>query len=382
VDVTRLWLSSSDGQNLFRWSYDNPQIGEAVARRIAEHRPDVVHVISGYLVGRPALAAARAAGVPTVLTLMEFYFLCWRLNLLRPTNRLCSGPESAEKCTACWFEQKRRFKWADRIAPRALELFWSRLPHGDVFESVARQVASRQESLKEALTWADVVISPSRTMLEAFERHGYPVGQFVAMRQGLGNPIRSAPRPRRDSSLLRLGCFGQIKPHKGIDLLIDAVRRMLREGRSVTLDIRGAEHEDAGYVHRLKQKTAGSPEIRWHGAYTAEECWDALAQIDALVVPSRWLENSPNVILEAFTMRVPVVATRLGGMAELVAHDTSGLLFTLNDAEDLYRQLRRLSDEPHLVERLSANAPPVRTLDDEMREVVGLYERLLTRLSE
>ena len=69
-------------------------------------------------------------------------------------------------------------------------------------------------------------------------------------------------------------------------------------------------------------------------------------------------------------MRIPVVATRLGGMAELVEHDRSGLLFELDDAADLTHQLKRFFTETDLSSRLQEGIPPVRTIDDEMNELV------------
>jgi glycosyltransferase involved in cell wall biosynthesis len=77
-----------------------------------------------------------------------------------------------------------------------------------------------------------------------------------------------------------------------------------------------------------------------------------MAGLDVLVVPSRWYENSPNVILEAQAFNVPIVATGLGGMAELVRDEIDGLLFELNNAQDLARQLQRTFEDRELLSRL------------------------------
>ena len=68
-------------------------------------------------------------------------------------------------------------------------------------------------------------------------------------------------------------------------------------------------------------------------------------------------------------------------MAELVNHETSGLLFKLNSADDLAQQLRRLIDDPALLPALNQGIPPVKTIDDEMQEVVLHYQQLLDRES-
>ncbi len=151
---------------------------------------------------------------------------------------------------------------------------------------------------------------------------------------------------------------------------------MLQAGLEVSLDLWGSETEEPDYVAALKARTAAWPSVRWNGRYTGAFVWEALASIDVLVVPSRWYENSPNAILEAYEMQVPVVATDLGGMAELVQHGRTGLLFALNDAADLQAQLVRLRSEPGLLQSLRDGIPAVKSVDDEMHELVGRYAAL------
>jgi len=82
-----------------------------------------------------------------------------------------------------------------------------------------------------------------------------------------------------------------------------------------------------------------------------------LASLDALVVPSVWIENSPFVIKEAFAAGVPVVASNLGGMAELVRDGVEGLRFRAGNAADLARVMRRAAGSPELWSTLSDRLP-------------------------
>jgi glycosyltransferase involved in cell wall biosynthesis len=102
--------------------------------------------------------------------------------------------------------------------------------------------------------------------------------------------------------------------------------------------------------------------------------------MDVLVVPSRWYENGPGVIFEAFAAGVPVVATDLGGMSEFVRPEKDGLLFGLEDHDDLARQLRRLLEEPGLLESLRAGIRPVKTVQENVDELETLYGGLLARV--
>jgi glycosyltransferase involved in cell wall biosynthesis len=74
-----------------------------------------------------------------------------------------------------------------------------------------------------------------------------------------------------------------------------------------------------------------------------------------------------------------VVATDLGGMSEFVKHEENGLLFELENVEDLARQLRRLGEEPGLLERLRAGIGPVKTVEENVDELEELYSTLIEK---
>ena len=99
----------------------------------------------------------------------------------------------------------------------------------------------------------------------------------------------------------------------------------------------------------------------------------ALSNLDVLVVPSIWPENSPLVIREAFLAGVPVVASRIGGIPETVTDGVNGLLFNPGDAADLRRTLQRLVSSPALLETLRQGIPTVRTLEDDVTAMREAY---------
>lgn len=358
-------------------SYDSPQLNAAVRQVMGQTRFDLVHIVSGYLLAVPVIRAAREAGIPIVLTLTEYWFMCARLNLLHVDNTLCSGPETPRKCAHCLAEDKRSYNFISKNASPLVELFWN----SPSLQRLEAAVLERREALKHVLDDADVVISPSQFLIDKFAEFGYNTDDFVLIRHGLAdsdNNLSPLPKSRRArSDTLRLGYTGQLKPHKGIDLIIEAVLPLLAAGHPLTLDLWGPDHEDAHYIQKLKHRTSDYPAVRWRGRYEKRDLNTILASLDTLIVPSRWYENSPSVILEAYAAGIPVIATRLGGMAEMIAHESNGLLFTLNDAHDLRNQIQRLICEPQLLSRLGADLPPVKTADDEVSEIFAQYQQLL-----
>lgn len=355
-------------------SYAHPVVGEAFCSVLAERRFDLVHVISGYLLGGQVIDLASQAGVPVVVTLTEYWFMCSRLNLIHPEGSVCTGPTSIEKCVWCQMREQRRYRIPAQIAPGLVSGLSPVIARSSRMQPRIDAMAQRQHDLKLALERASLVISPSKFLIATFAANGFDTRRFVYVGHGPEHPPALPQRePGSDRAVLRLGYMGQLKPHKGIDLLVDAVLSLLGQGLAVELDLWGTPDDETGYVSRLMRRTRQHPAIRWRGGFPGDTVWDVLADFDLLVVPSRWYENSPIVILEAFIAGVPVIATRLGGMAEMVDDGRNGLLFDLNDSADLAHQIERVLNDRALLQRLRDGIPDVRTAEDESREVFGLY---------
>ncbi|MDW8068902.1 MAG: glycosyltransferase family 4 protein [Anaerolineae bacterium] len=357
------------------WEYDNPWIGNYVREFLKEHRPDLVHLISGYLLGADALRAVYEAGLPIIVTLTDYWFICPRITLLRSNGQVCTDFAS-HCCVRCLAEEKRRYRWPARTFPELMDFLWDFLLTDKVRAPVSLvQIERRQRVLTEAFHQIDLALCPSNFLRRIYLRAGAPADRLILSRQGLALPGEIVPKT--PSAALRIGYTGQLAEHKGVHLLIEAFKHLNHHTRPATLTIYGDPTRFPKYVRKLQKLADGCSSIRFAGTYSYGDLGRVLSELDVLVVPSLWYENSPNTILEAFAYHTPVIASDMGGMSELVEHGKSGLLFTPGDVKDLRRQLQRLVDEPELVRRMSAAVPPVRTLDDEIRELEGLYRKLL-----
>jgi glycosyltransferase involved in cell wall biosynthesis len=166
-----------------------------------------------------------------------------------------------------------------------------------------------------------------------------------------------------------------VKYHKGVDLLVDAWG-MLRGPVERQLVIYGSDAGEDRYGHELRQQIAELRDIEWKQPVDRRAVWKVLANLDVVVVPSRWVENSPNTILEAQAAGVVVVGTNLGGVAELIRQEENGLLFEPDSAEDLAAQLQRLLDEPELLRQLQRTQLPFQTFTTEIDRIESLYASL------
>lgn len=378
VVVHRLYYELKNG-DYFQNLYDDPRVGAAFRDLLTHKQFDVLHVVSGYLLGGQVIHAAKEFGLPVVLTLTEFWFMCFRLNLLTAINEMCVGPESDDKCARCVLESQRRFRLPAEQMPIFMDAFWSVARHAPFARDQRTAVARRRETLLGAVAAADVVICPSHFLMNKFKEYGFETNRAQYLLYGIKHPTaeqKLAARTQRKPGTLRLGYVGQIKTHKGVDLITDAVRPLLDAGAALTLELWGTSAGAMEYGQSLQKQTERYPAIKWAGSYNSDQLWNVLGGFDALIVPSRWYENSPTVILEAFALGIPVIATNLGSMPELVKHNECGLLFEKDDMADLQRQIKRLLDEPELLPRLTAGVPQVPTIDDEIGAFYAHYQRL------
>jgi glycosyltransferase involved in cell wall biosynthesis len=103
--------------------------------------------------------------------------------------------------------------------------------------------------------------------------------------------------------------------------------------------------------------------------------------LDVLVVPSIWYENSPLVIYSAQAAGCPVIASNLGGMAEVVEHEKNGLLFEAGDVAGLSSAIERLVGDRQLLQQLAANAIKPKSISDYVSELQIIYEQVLIERS-
>jgi glycosyltransferase involved in cell wall biosynthesis len=368
ITIRRLRFRAPDGTRPFRETFDNKLLVPEVERELDTFHPDLVYQVSGYLFGLAPLQLAAVRGIPTVLFAMDFWDACPRLTLLRPDGACCPGPRHPADCAACRMADRPSVQHLPLVAKAAWQTFALAghvLAIGQRFD--VPTFAERQAAVRAALASVSLVVVNSHFLAGQLQRLGVPDDRLLIIRQGLDCDDLPAKRPARDAGdPLRVLFLGQITWHKGVDLAAEAVRELAGRGHAIQLRIHGQPTGDAAYRARIAAFGA-SPSIDIGEPLGRRELMQALHDSDVLVVPSRWYENSPNVILEAFAAGLPVVVAGHGGMAEMVRDGIDGLRFRPGDVSSLAGALHRLCDEAGLLERLRAGVRPPATIDAEMR---------------
>lgn len=367
VPVRRLFFNVMHAPDRQRLEFDNTWIGDYVRTWWQEDPPDVMHLLGGYLLSGRLLRVANEVGARSVVSLMDFWFLCRRMSLWRTDGTLSTLPIDPVRCARCVGEERRLWRWLGQTASPLAEAWW-RTQTGPI--TVLRQ---RQAFLRETLNQTQAIICRSQFVRGTFVQAGIAPERLRFIRQGRDFPhLATADLSKPPSERLRITYLGQIAELKGVHTILEAARRLPHAPLQVK--VFGNASAFPTYTARLQKIIGADPRLQLAGTYsTPAELTAILRESDVVVVSSLWYENSPNVILEALAHRTPVVACRLGGMAELVEDRVNGLHFTPGDPADLARAWQRLLDEPGLLARLQAGTRPPKSLAEEMDELTAVY---------
>ncbi len=343
--------------------YDDPRMEAPIGDVLDEVRPDVLHVQSLVYLGLSLIRAAAARGIPIVMTLHEYFLVCPRGGLLFNLERELCDPIDPAICARCiepYPMQRERY-------PDAVGAGYDGL--GDL-RHFARAIEVRTKRMLEGVRPVRRFVAPSAFLRDRLVRDGLPRERVVVSDYGFPAPPAIARTPRAPGAPLRLGYLGTLSDYKGLDVAVDAFLR-LAPGRA-TLRIKGDPTWFPDFTAPLIARAAGRDDVAFEGPIAPTRAFEFLAEVDLLLVPSLWYENSPLTIHEAFQAGVPVVATDLGGMRELL-EGGGGLCFRRGDAAALARVLDDLIDDPARVAALRATIPPVKSIEQDAEEMEALY---------
>ena len=302
------------------WS---PQARRNVARLVADWKPDVAHFQNIHAYLTPSiLGPLKKAGVPVVWTLHDFKWLC-------PESHFLSNGRVCEECRGgrFWRCAKNRCKKNSRSASAvaALEAYAHRLL------GVAAHV--------------DRFLAPSEFVKRKFIEFGYSPERFSVLPHFLdGNPAAA-------SGPGRYGLFaGTLMPFKGVGTLL----RALAKAPPHPFHVLGGGELQGEFERQARE--LGLAQVSFRGFLSGAELEAELLGAAYAVVPSDCYETFSFAAQEPLARSIPVIASDLGALPELVKDGETGLLFPAGDAEALAERIARLWSDSTLRARLGAQA--------------------------
>lgn len=375
----------------------DPVAADAFAGVIARLRPRIVHIhawTSG--ISLRLVRVARAAGLPVVFTYHTPAVSCARGSLMIYGESVCDGALFVDRCSRCVLEQHG--------VPLPIGWMLGKIPTGagailgDLRLQGAPWLALRMTELmnerhtafRRLLDEADAIVAVQDWVRDLLLFLGAPREKVTLSRLALPTVSSAAVadrptterRPRLPDDTVRLVFFGRLEQLKGVHVVVEALIAM--PTLPVSLDIYGAPQgvEGARYLESLKHAARTDARIRFLPPVAAERVVEQMRDYDALVVPSIVLETGPLVVLEAMSAGLPVLGSALGGIMSSISHGIDGLLVPAADERAWGHAIRRLADEPGLLELLTSGVRPPETMERVVAEMLTVYSFLGQRAGQ
>ena len=299
--------------------FKNAVIDALFVRFLERERPDIVHVhnLPGLSMG--IMDAAEAAGLPIMATFHDHWGFCLRNTLVRQgETRVCSDWSGCEVCLA----------------------------NADL-EGAPLPTFLRTNLIRLKLHKAGCFHFPSVYLMGAYGEAFFDRKRSLQHTYGVqpqwfeGDVARAPRRP------IKLAFVAYLGPHKGPDVLLDALERVEAAGRlgAFRVGLYGHGISESAIRDRIAAR-GWEGCVTLHGKRNPTQMMAIYRDADLMVNCSRWPENEPLTLLESLASGTPVVATAMGGNLELVREGENGWLTPPGDDQALARRLIALADEP------------------------------------
>lgn len=321
---------------------------------ITDFRPDAAHAFNVFHQLSPAVFhVLKRRQVPIALTICDF-------KIISPNYFL--------------YHFGRRKIWESTSGLRAI---WDRAVKDSFAKSLVCAVELWVHRLLKSYDRVDVFLAPSAFLVKKYRELGFahPITQIhhpvrVALSDS-GSADEASSAPRKESYLY----FGRLSPEKGVDVALRALAR-LPEKELVIVGYGPAEDE----LRSLVREDVLGDRVKFLGPLYGEELNRLIRESRAIIFPVVWYENQPFALMDALASGTPVIASRIGGIPDVVRHGENGFLFAAGDPEDLARvwqEFSRLSPETLLSVRARAETLSRKYTKERYRdEILAIYQAL------
>lgn len=317
---------------------------------------DVLHCTNTFpLMSLAAYDAARLAGVPIVQSLRNYRLLC-------PTSFFMRNDRACTDCLG------RVTAW-----PGILHACYR---NSRVATTVVAAISIFHRFKRLTARDADCYYTLTEFARQKFIEGGFPADKIFVKSNFVD------PDPGVGSGAGGYAVFaGRLSREKGINTLLAAWEKLSSSNGCPVLKIIG----DGPLAPQVQAALRQNPQIEWLGELSLPDTLKLIGEAAVLVMPSVWYETFGRTMIEAFASGTPVIASRLGAMAELVADGSTGLHFTAGDADDLaakvtsiFASTERLAD---MRIRARIEYESKYTADKNYLSLLSIYEQVLQNRS-
>lgn len=323
---------------------------------ILHERPDIAHIHNIYHQISPSiLDTLKKHNIPVIMSLHDYKLVC-------PNYKLYTEGSPCERC------RKHRY--------------YNAMLHNCLGGSAANFAGMAEMYLHHSLLRGyerkvDYFISPSLFLKELCEHWGWPARKIIHMPYFVDAADMAGEESEPGNYVLY---FGRLSVEKGLDTLLHAAKKL----PEIKFKLAGSGPLAAGFEQMARRHEIGNVEFLPHKY--GGDLWDVVRRAKVVVLPSVWYENYPFSLLEAQIFGKPIIASRIGGIPEIVHDKKNGRFFEPGNADDLAHKIRTLYADDERCrgygfaarERVRRENNPAKHLE----EILKLYEWAISRKSK
>ncbi len=317
-DVSKDGLSKPIKENIITVAnmFFNMEAYRNVRRLIKETKPDI---FQGFNISRnlsfSVFKAAKDMGIPTIMRLSDYALLCPCSTGIEGSGEICSG-----------------FSCLGLNLTKALK---KRCVHNSVAASFLGCLEVKAILMVGAYKkYVDYFIAPSQFIRNVFIKH-YKIPPKRIFHLPIFIDLPNTSFPDLDDGFFLYA--GRLSKEKGIMTLLQAIKGHEKH----KLIIAGTGPMEAEYIEYCKENKITNVEFVGFKKY--EDLRKLIKRCRSVILPSEWYENSPNIVLEAYSSCKPVIASRIGGIPEIVRDQETGLFFEPKSVDDLDLKINYLA---------------------------------------
>lgn len=383
-------------------TFESPQMERAFAEELTKFEPQLVHYhhLLHLSLGLPRLVPEP---LPQIFHLHDYWLTCPRGGQRLDWEGNICNDVVLSKCARCMSNFYADISAPGRLAERArtrlsdVPLSSGGDPHGSLSARAVRfamrytpksvglppkhdehallqDLHQRRRAVKNVYERIDRFIAPSHFLGERLAAEGLPREKLLFSDYGFVPQEMPKRKPRGPMDPLRIGYVGTLVAHKGVHHLVEAFGHL--KGIPIDLHLFGETDTFPAYTAKLRALAKGLP-VTFHGGFAPSERARIYAQIDALVLPAVWWENSPLTIHEAQLAGLPVIVPGHGSLPSLVRENEDGLVYESGNVKSLVRTLADYAHDVGLQRRLKSDPARIKSIDEDAKWTLALYEELL-----
>jgi len=340
-------------RNFFNKYFFSYSIYNALRKSLRNYNPDIIHLHNNYLYSSSVIAACH--GYTVIQTVHDFGMVCfnsWCVNRSEGTQCLCISQKCYEsKCI------QRKYYYVKNLAFKVRRLIGNHI--------------------------IQMFVVPSRALIASMEAYGYK--NLIYLPNFSPYSIKQRTLTYCLSNTFNVLYVGRLQPEKGVDYLILALSEIMSQTQNIMLHVVGVGPEEPRLKKILKELQLEN-NVCFHGYIDEKDLCMLYESACVVVIPSVWMENNPLVAFEAMAYGIPIIASNIGGLPDIIEDGKDGFLVRPRNSTDIVEKILLFKENPETVSdfgnRLKVKVNTKFSLERYSDKMKKLYQEALNKSSK